>query len=401
MPRRHVILSLLVTLSMLTFLDRLCISVAGPRMQAELNIPPDQWGWVLSAFVLSYGLFEIPTGIMGDRAGQRSVLTRIVLWWSGFTALTGTMQSFLPLAITRFLFGAGEAGAYPNMSGVVRRWFPVDERARAQGYIWGASRFGGALAPLLVVPLQQAYGWRASFYIFGAVGVLWCAAWWFYYRDEGAPFPPQPHTAPAGQMFAKPQLWLILCMYGSYAWGSWFFFAWLPTFLVKGRGFTESEMAIASSIPFLLGTVSNIAGGYISDASIRLWGLKNGRRRVGVSALTVSAVTLLAAAFTTDRIATVALLAASFAIMDLMLPSAWAICLDIGGSHSGAVTGAMNTAGQLGGFLCTLIFGYVVKYFDSYNAPLVGIAAMLTLAAVLFSRIDATQPLFHDEQNSR
>jgi nitrate/nitrite transporter NarK len=190
-------------------------------------------------------------------------------------------------------------------------------------------------------------------------------------------------------------------MYGSYAWGSWFFFAWLPTFLVKGRGFTESEMAIASSIPFLLGTISNIAGGYISDASIRLWGLKNGRRRVGVSALTVSAVTLLAAAFTTDRIATVALLAASFAIMDLMLPSAWAICLDIGGSHSGAVTGAMNTAGQLGGFLCTLIFGYVVKYFDSYNAPLVGIAAMLTLAAVLFSRIDATQPLFNDQPNSR
>ena len=125
MPSRHVILALLVALSVITFLDRLCISVAGPRMQAELGIPPEQWGIVLSAFVLAYGLFEIPTGMMGDRSGQRNVLTRIVLWWSAFTALTGSMTAFLPLVVTRFLFGAGEAGAYPNMSGVVRRWFPV------------------------------------------------------------------------------------------------------------------------------------------------------------------------------------------------------------------------------------------------------------------------------------
>lgn len=394
MPSRHLLLALLVALSILTFLDRLCISVAGPRMQADLGIAPEQWGIVLSAFVLSYGLFEIPTGMLGDRNGQRGVLTRIVLWWSAFTALTGSMQSFLPLVVTRFLFGAGEAGAYPNMSGVVRRWFPVRERARAQGYIWGASRFGGALAPLVVVPLQQAYGWRISFWIFGAIGVVWCAIWWYCYRDEGAPFPPAPHTAPAAHMFRSPQLWLLLGMYGSYAWGSWFFFSWLHTFLVKGRGFSESEMAVAASLPFLLGTASNIAGGYVSDAACRLWGLKSGRRRVGVSSLAVSAAALFAAAMAEDRIVTVILLTLSFAIMDLMLPSAWAICLDISGSHAGAVTGAMNTAGQLGGFLCTLVFGYVVKYFDSYNAPLYGIAGMLLFAALLFSRIDASQPLF-------
>lgn len=394
MPQRHFILALLVALSVITFLDRLCISVAGPRMQAELGIPPEQWGVVLSAFVLAYGLFEIPTGMMGDRAGQRGVLTRIVVWWSAFTALTGSMQSLTPLIVTRFLFGAGEAGAYPNMAGVVRRWFPVHERARSQGFIWGASRFGGALAPLLVVPLQQQFGWRASFWIFGAAGLVWCALWWLYYRDDGAPYPPEAHTAPALHMFRSGQLWLILCMYGSYAWGSWFYFSWLHTFLIKGRGFTESEMAVAASLPFLLGTASNIAGGFISDAACRRWGLRSGRRRVGVSSLAISAAFLLAAAGTTDRPATVALLTLSFAIMDLMLPSAWAICLDIGGSHSGAVTGAMNTAGQLGGFVCTLVFGYVVKYFDSYNAPLIGIAGMLALAAFLFSRIDATKPLF-------
>ncbi len=391
---RHVILTLLVFLSVITFLDRLCISVAGPRMQAELNIPPEQWGIVLSAFVLSYGLFEIPTGMMGDRSGQRGVLTRIVLWWSGFTALTGSVSSFGPLVATRFLFGAGEAGAYPNMSGVVRRWFPVHERARAHGYIWGASRFGGALAPLLVVPLQREFGWRTSFWIFGLVGVVWCAVWWALYRDEGAPYTPASHRAPVGAMFRQPQFWILLGMYGTYAWGSWFFFSWLPTFLVKGRGFTEAEMAVAAALPFLLGTASNIAGGYVSDAACRRWGLRSGRRRVGVTALTLSAAALLAAGAATDRYATVALLTVSFAVMDLMLPSAWAICLDIGGGHAGAVTGAMNTAGQLGGFVCTLVFGFVVKYFNSYDAPLVLIAGMLLLAAGLFSRIDATKPLF-------
>ena len=391
---RHVILAFLVTLSVITFLDRLCISVAGPRMQAELGIPPEQWGIVLSAFVLAYGLFEIPTGMMGDRSGQRGILTRIVLWWSGFTALTGSMQSFVPLVITRFLFGAGEAGAYPNMSGVVRRWFPVNERARAHGYIWGASRFGGALAPLLVVPLQVAYGWRASFWVFGLAGCAWCAVWWIYYRDEGAPYPPEPHTAPAAHMFRSRQMWLILGMYSSQAWGSWFFFSWLPTYLIKARGFSEGEMAVAASMPFLLGTVSNIAGGFLGDAACRRWGMRSGRRRVGASALSVAAIALLSAAASTDRIATIILLTLSFGIMDLMLPSAWAICLDIGGSHSGAVTGAMNMAGQLGGFLCTLIFGYVVKYFNSYDAPLVLIAGMMLLAAFLFSRIDATQALF-------
>src|SRR4051794_26510424 len=152
--KRSVVLVLLVLVSVLTFLDRLAIAVAGPRMQDELGIPPGRWGWVLGAFVLAYGLFEIPTGALGDRAGRRKVLTRIVLWWSAFTCLTGSVSAFLPLLVTRFLFGAGEAGAYPNMAGCVARWFPPIERARTQGFIWGASRAGGALAPLLVVPIQ-------------------------------------------------------------------------------------------------------------------------------------------------------------------------------------------------------------------------------------------------------
>ncbi|MDX1980280.1 MAG: MFS transporter [Bryobacteraceae bacterium] len=405
MGTRHVVLSLLVVLSILTFLDRLCIAVAGPRMQSELGISPQQWGWVLGAFVLAYGLFEIPTGMMGDRSGQRSVLTRIVLWWSGFTALTGAMSGFVPLVAVRFLFGAGEAGAYPNMAGVVARWFPPRERARAQGYVWGASRAGGALAPLMVVPLQQAFGWRASFWIFGFLGVIWCAVWWWWYRDDPRERGEQVHYVASvhrldwSLLASSTQLWTILLMYGSYAWGSWFYFSWLHTYLVKARGFTEGEMALASSFPFVLGTISNIGGGYLSDYACRRLGMKLGRKLVGTLCLTAAAGVLIAAAMTADKLTAALLLAVSFGTMDLMLPSAWAICLDIGGNHAGAVTGAMNTAGQLGGFVCTVVFGYVVAYFQDYNAPLFLIAGMLLFAALLFSRIDATKPLFPGKES--
>ncbi len=164
---------MLVTLAIITFLDRISISVAAPRIQQELGIQPAQWGWILGAFVLAYGLFEVPTGALGDRGGHRSVLTRIVLWWSAFTGLTGLAGSFPVLLITRFLFGAGEAGAYPNMAGALGRWFPAGERARTQGFIWSASRLGGALAPLIVVPLQASIGWRPTFAVLGLLGAVW------------------------------------------------------------------------------------------------------------------------------------------------------------------------------------------------------------------------------------
>lgn len=378
---------------MITFLDRLCIAVAGPRIQAELGITPEQWGWVLGAFVLAYGLFEIPTGILGDRFGRRGVLTRIVLWWSAFTALTGAASATGPLILIRFLFGAGEAGAYPNMAGVVARWFAPGERAMAQGFIWGASRAGGALSPLIVVPIQSAWGWRASFFLFGAIGVIWCAVWWWWYRDDHSAVRTSAHSTPWRVLLGSSQVWTIVMMYGCYAWGSWFYFSWLHTWLVKGRGFSEGEMAIFSALPFILGAAANLAGGVVSDAAVRRFGARKGRVIVGSTCLAASACLLVITALTRDRNVAVLLLAAGFGVMDLMLPSAWAICLDISGPYAGAVTGAMNTSGQLGGFLCTVVFGYLVGRYNDYDLPLFVIAAMVGFAAFLFSRIDASRPL--------
>lgn len=407
--KRHIVLALLAALAIITFVDRLAIAVAGPRIQAELEIPPHLWGWVLGSFVLAYGIFEIPTGALGDRIGQRKVLARIVLWWSAFTALTGAARSFVALVIIRFLFGAGEAGAFPNASGVIARWFPVRERARAQGVVFAASRLGGALTPLLVVPLQAAVGWRAAFVILGLIGVVWAAAWLAWYRDDCRQQPGitpeeieeiQPtegralhRGAPWRELLRARQLWLIAAMYFCYAAGPWFYFSWFPTYLMKGAGFSEREMGWFATLPFLLGAAGSLAGGVAGDRMVRRWGLRAGRRRIAVGSLLASSLLVVSLALSRQKVLAVVLSTLGFGVMDLMLASAWAVCLDVGAAHAGVVTGVMNTAGQAGGFVCTVLFGYVVRATGSYRAPLALVAAMLAGSAALFARIDPTRAL--------
>jgi MFS transporter, ACS family, glucarate transporter len=365
-------------------------------MQNALHISPVRWGWVLGAFVLSYGVFEIPTGALGDRLGHRRVLSRIVLWWSIFTCLTGACVNFPQLLITRFLFGAGEAGAYPNASGVISRWFTASERGRAQGVIWAASRAGGALSPIVVVPLLTTIGWRATFGLAGLVGFCWVIAWRFWYRDPGSEQQGKRHSPaaiPWRLILRNRQVWLIFVMYGCYAWGSWFFMSWFPTYLVRGVGFTESEMGIFSSFPFLLGVVGNVLGGFATDRLIRMRGLRFGRRVVACTSLAVAALLILGMALTKDKRAIVVFSSMGFGVMDLMLPVSWAVCLDIGRDYSGVLTGIMNSAGQLGGFVCTVLLGYVVRASGTYTVPLWIVAAMVMLSAVLFAWIDPTKPL--------
>jgi len=413
MRYRHGVLALLFLLSIITYVDRVCISVAGPRIQADLGLTPEQWGWVVGAFAMSYAIFEIPTGAMGDRLGPRLVLTRIVVWWSAFTTLTGFVSSFLWLLVTRFLFGAGEAGAYPNSATTISRWFPTTERARAQAFVWMASRVGGAISPLLVVPIQIRYGWRASFYIFGAAGIVWAMVWYFWFRDYpsqkdgvgaqeiveigGAP-PGAYHRLPWGLVIRKVNFWAILLMYHTYCWGSFFYLSWLHTFLAKGRGFSDAELARLSWLPFVFGGVANLLGGWASDHLVRRLGLKWGRRTIGIVGLGVSAFFTLLTITTESKVLSVVFLALGYAGSDFMLPVAWAVCMDVGRRYAGAVSGAMNTAGQVGSFLTSVTFGYIVKAYGTYNAPLVSMGVMTLISALLWFRIDPTEELAPEEK---
>lgn len=416
MLNRHWVLVLLFFLSVITYVDRVCISVAGPVMQQELGLTPTMWGWVVGAFTISYALFEIPTGAMGDRVGSRVTLTRIVLWWSAFTALTGAVSNFFVLLGTRFLFGVGEAGAYPNASSTISRWFPKAQRARASSVVWGASRLGGALSPFLVIPIMSAYGWRASFYIFGTLGVVWVAVWYTWFRDTPAQKAGTTqaeideiaadqsgsdaghHKLPWAKALQNRNYWMILLMYHTYCWGSYFYLSWLHTFLVKGRGMSQEQMKSLSALPFLVGFCGNLLGGYLSDMLSRRYGLKIGRRTVGATGLALSGVCMLTTAYTPDPVMAVVLLALGYGAMDCMLPVSWAVCLDVGKRYAGAVSGSMNMAGQLGSFGSSVLFGYLVDAYQSYDLPLKLFSIMLFVSAALFTQIDPTQELPTSEE---
>ncbi len=404
MKRKNVILAMLVILGMVTFLDRINISVAGSSIMHDLNLSPAEWGWVQSAFILSYGLMQIPMGALGDRFGHRKILAAIVLWWSAFTAFTGLAGGLASLLIIRFMFGIGEAGSSPCSTGVISRWFEKGEVGKAQGYVWAASRMGGALTPFVVIPVMMWVGWRAAFYLLGALGVVWAIVWWWYYRDRGERLP-QPQTQGSdisltsrlSQLTSNKQFWLICGMYFFYAFGSWFFFSWFPTFMELGRGFDKSELTYAVAVPFIMSMIGNIAGGHLTDRLTQRYGIKVGRKALGSTSLVVSAICMFLAAFIPGKVAVFIFLSLCFGIFDLMLPSAWALCIDLGKHHAGTVSGAMNTAGNIGGFCCGILFGQLVQQSGDYNLPLYMIAGMLIVSAVLFAFINPEKPIISDK----
>ena len=405
---RHIVLTLLFFLSIIVYLDRVCISVMGKRIKADLNLSNEQFGWVLGAFALSYALFEIPTGIMGDKFGPRKVLSRVVLWWSFFTALTGAANGFISLVIVRFLFGAGEAGAYPNTSIVVSKWFPKYETGRAQSFIWAAGRVGGAMAPLIVVPVAIAFGWRSSFYLMGCIGVIWVLIWFRWFRDN----PEQKHSItqselqeivnnrqvrlkdhriPWSKFFRSSNMISLMLMFHFFMYGAYFFSAWLPTYLQEGRHFSEEKMKLFATLPFALGAIGCFAGGFLSDYLVKKKGLKYGRRAVGLVSMGLSSLIVLLAAVTKNNETAAVLLAIGMAFKDFTLPVAFATCIDIGRSRAGLVAGAMNFAGQLGAFFLAIAFGKIVDSTGNYNMPLYFIAIVLFLSSLLWLLINPEQ----------
>ena len=404
----HRVVGLLSLLAVITYLDRVCIAVAGPRMQDELHISPQAWGWVTGIFALSYAMFEIPSGAMGDRLGPRRVLTRIVLWWSAFTSLTGAVSNYFLLLLTRFCFGIGEAGAYPNAGAVIGRWIPAQQRARAWGFVWMASQIGGAISPLLVVPIQMRFGWRASFFTFGILGVIWSAIWYWWYRDSPSEKPgvtqgELDQLAEASDRKPEPfawsvalrsgNLWRIMAVGFLYVYALYFFQSWFQTYLVKGRGFSEGELVL-SALPYLVGACANLLGGAASDWLVRLFGLNAGRRIVGAAGLGVAAAGMTGTLLTSNNHLALAFLSIGYGGMTFQQPNIFAVCVETGGEMAGTVTGFLQTAAQAGSFISSVVFGYMVKTYGSYQAPLIPMALFLGVGALLWLSIDPSRKLF-------
>ena len=305
------VLTFAFLLTVITYLDRVCISVAAPAMMADLHLSVLQMSAVFSAFIVAYSLFEIPSGWLGDVRGPRRVLTRIVLWWSAFTMLTGSVQGFRSLVAVRFLFGAGEAGAFPNIIRSFARWFPLRERGRASGVMFLGSRLGGMLSAPIALLLINRLGWRASFVVFGAVGFVWAAAWSRWYRDSPSDHPavnaeelawiqqdggrPDGPAAPTPwrALLTSRSVWAICAMYSAYGYGLYFYLTWLPTYLISELGFSALGGGFFASLPFLLAGIADVAGGWLTDRLARDYGLRAARCGLGFTAfLTTAALRL-------------------------------------------------------------------------------------------------------------
>ena len=381
----------------------------------DLHISAVQWGWILGMFTFAYGVFEIPTGWLGDRIGGKKVLTRVVLWWSLFTVLTGLATGFVMLLVIRILFGMGEAGAYPNTSIVLRKWFPAIERARAQAVIWGASRLGAALTPFLVLPIQQHYHWQTSFYLLGALGIVWAIFWIFWHTEKPSDSKRisaaelnyietnQEHTKTNAevkpsfkQVLRSNNIWFLMCMYFCYAIGAYFFQSWFHTYLEKGRLIPKSQLLWASSLPYLLAAVGCFTGGWLSDKACLRYGKKWGRRLVPMIGLFVSGICIIGASLISNNTVAIVALGAGMAFMDVTAPVAWAVAMDLGGTKSGTVSGSMNTAGLTGAYLSTVLFGYLASSFG-YYLPLLLIGIIVLAGAFIWLKIDATIEIRCDE----
>lgn len=409
---RHWVIVFAVTLAVVTYIDRVCISQAAGSMQHDLGLTKVQMGYAFAAFSWAYALFEIPGGWLGDWMGPRRVLMRIVIWWSFFTAATGWVWNLLSLVVTRFMFGAGEAGCFPNLTKSFTTWLPQDERVRAQGIMWMSARWGGAFTPLLVVWVLQHMSWRRAFEVFGAVGAIWAIFFYRWYRDnprdhkgvnaaelallKGAEETASGHgDVPWGRFLASRTVWMLWLQYFFLSWGWYFYITWLPTYLREGRHVALEMGALLAGFPLFFGGVGSILCSQILPRVAGWVGsVKRARQVMACTGFTGASAMLLLSSQVSDPVwAMLAMGMSSFA-NDLVMPPAWAACMDVGGKYAGTLSGSMNMMGNFAGGLAPIAVGVILQTTNqNWNLTLVVSAAIYFMGVFCWLFLDPVKPL--------
>jgi MFS transporter, ACS family, glucarate transporter len=401
------VLGLTVLAYMITYMDRQILAVARPVIRDDLRISLVMMGWITFGFRMSYALFQIPGGWLGDRIGARRALTLIVTWWSAFTAFTALAWSAVSMLLIQVLFGFGEAGAFPIATRSLSRWMRPTERGFAQGVTHAGSRLGAFITPPIVVLIIAKFGWRPAFFLFGLLGAAWAVVWFLYYRDT-----PEEHRSvnaaereligsgrkrtehvPWRRILAHGNLWILALMYFCYNFNLNVYQDWFPTYLHDSRGLTLAKMGIYASLPLLAGVLGDLAGGSFSDRVLRTTGKVNlARRWVAIAGFVVSGAATIPAVLAHDARVSVAFYCMAFFALEWTVGISWAIPLDIGGDFAGSVSAVMNSLGNLGGALSAPVVTYVATRMG-WNVPFYTTSALCAMAVLLFLRIDASRKI--------
>ena len=411
---RYGVILFAVTLGIITYIDRVCISKSQPFIVHDLGLTEKQMGTVFGAFGLAYALFEIPTGWMGDRIGPRRMLMRVVAFWSLFTALTGYAWNYASMVVCRFLFGAGEAGAFPNMTKMFTIWLPQRERGMAQGITWLSARWGGAFTPLLVVWVLSFMSWNHAFLRFGGLGGIWAVLFFRWFRDnprehpgvnaaelalmEGSEHNLDSHAhVPWGKFLRSPTVLLLWLYYFciSYVW--YFYITWLPKYMTEVLHFDPQDKtgALLGGLPLLLGGMGCFIGGWLANRLIdRVGGLGKARRIVGVLGTLGAGGMLVAATFMGNPVLAMIAMGLSGFCNDLTMSGAWGACMDVGGKCAGTLSGSMNMMGNLGGALGPYLTPYILAASGhSWNVVIWVAAGTYLVAALCWVFIDPVTPI--------
>ena len=395
---RYWVVAFALSLAMIMYIQRVAIGQAMVPIAAELNLDQAQKGLVLGAFGLSYALFEIPMGLLGDKLGVRRVLGFLVLFWSLFTALTGAAWNMVSLWIARFVFGAGEAGCFPNLTRMLSAWLPVGERIKAQAIMWAFGRWGGALAPPVAYFVISHVGWRWGFVCLALLGVAWVAVFVPWFRDDPAQHKAvnaaelemlegsrklvlHDHGMPWYKLLFQRDIAFLGLQYFCFSYTWYFYVTWLPTWLQQARGLSALEAAGYATLPLAAGGFGSIVSGFLPLSIPRKW--------VAILGFfTTAALICIIPNVPSVTVAMLLMAAASFS-SDLTMPISWNTCVEIGKQYTATVSSTMNMLGNFAGFVAPVVFGFILQATNSdYSMVMYTMAGAAVLAGICWLFID-------------
>jgi MFS transporter, ACS family, glucarate transporter len=403
---RYVFVCVTFLLTLLLYIDRICISVAKDPIAKSLDLSKEQMGWVLSAFALGYALFQTPGGVLADKFGARKILTAIIIIWSLFTGLTAKAMSYVSMLVIRFFFGAGEAGAFPAINRAVFSWIPLKERGLVTGINFSGSRLGAAFALPALSILISRWGWQNTFYLLGAIGIAFAFLWYFLFRDKPEHHPflseeekqfivanrqqvnKQQKKIPLKVMFAESNMWLAMAQYFCSNFTFFFALTWLYPHIKEKFHLDAVAAGWYASLPLLAGALGNWVGGWWMDKIYKSGNYKKSRILPAIIGFSLSAIGLLASSFATDVNVGVLFLSLALFGADMTLPPSWSFCADIGKENAGALSGNMNMAGNLGSFITSLAFPYLLVWAGSPSVFFYVAAALNGIAVILWLQMN-------------